>query len=56
METSALGLALIVGGAAFLCSGLVFLPTPQCHSSIEEDKGEISEGLQRMREERGDSS
>jgi hypothetical protein len=33
MDTHAIGLALIVGGAAFLCSGLIFL-LPTGRSSL----------------------
>ncbi len=54
-----LGLALIVAGAAFLCSSLIFLlPTERKVSSsrrsTEENLDEIESYLQRMREERGD--
>jgi hypothetical protein len=54
MET--LGLALIVGGAAFVCSGLVFLlPTGRRSSEsedlIQENRDEIDGHLQRTRSE-----
>ncbi len=54
-----LGLVLIVAGAAFLCSGLIFLlPTERRVSSsrrsTEENLDEIESYLQQMREEHGD--
>jgi hypothetical protein len=54
-----LGLALIVGGAALVCSGLVFLlPTEHKSSgyekSIQKDLNEIEGHLRQLRRERGD--
>jgi len=41
MDINAIGLALIVGGAAFLCSGLIFLlPTGRKLSSSEDSSDE----------------
>jgi hypothetical protein len=53
------GTALIVGGFAFLCSGLVFLlPSERIFSSskksVEESRDEIERDPRRMREERGE--
>jgi hypothetical protein len=36
MDTPAIGLALIVGGAAFLCSGLIFLLLPTGRIKVEQ--------------------
>ncbi len=56
-----LGLALIVAGAALLCSSLIFLlPTERKISSsrrsAEENLDEIESHLRQMREERSDPS
>jgi hypothetical protein len=56
-----LGTALIVGGAAFVCSGLIFLlPTErkvsEAEKSVQESLGEIDRYLQQMRRDRGDLS
>jgi hypothetical protein len=58
MET--LGLALIVGGAAFLCSGLIFLlPSERrmisVDKSFQENLEEIDGNLQHFRNERGEN-
>jgi hypothetical protein len=46
MDTHAIGLALIVGGAAFLCSGLIFLlPAGRKLSSSEAS---IEEGQEKV--------
>ena len=50
-----LGLALIVGGTAFLCSGLIFLLPGKAASSarsVEENIGEIENHLEEMRSKR----
>ena len=54
-----LGTALIVGGLAFLCSGLIFLvPSGLIFSSpkksVEESLDEIEHYLREMRKERGE--
>jgi hypothetical protein len=56
-----LGLALIVGGAAFVCSGLVFLfpserRASELEKSVQENLDEVDGYLQRMRRERSDLS
>jgi hypothetical protein len=60
MDTDSLGVALIVGGLAFLCGGLVFLlPVGRKASqddSIEHDRESVDHGLQASRRERGDLS
>lgn len=58
MET--LGLTFIVGGAAFLCSGLVFLLPSQgagnsADRSFEENLEEIENNLNHFRNERGEN-
>jgi hypothetical protein len=55
----ALGLSMIVGGMAFLFSGLIFLlPTERKLSarkhSLEESQEEIEYHLRQMRKERGE--
>jgi hypothetical protein len=41
MDTDTIGLALIVGGAAFVCCGLVFmLPVRRRRSTVQEDAEE----------------
>ena len=46
MDTHAIGLALIVGGAAFLCSGLIFLlPTGR---KLSSSQGSIEEGQEKV--------
>jgi hypothetical protein len=61
MDTDTIGVALIVGGAAFLCSGLIFLlPTgrkpPSSDGSVEESREEVDRSLREARRERGDLS
>jgi hypothetical protein len=56
-----LGIALLVGGAAFLVSGLIFLvPTRLARSAqqrnVEESREEIDRHLRDLRRERGDLS
>lgn len=56
-----LGLALIVGGAALVVSGLVFLlPGPRKPATrrptIDESREQIDHRLQQMRRRRGDLS
>jgi len=57
----ALGLALIVGGAAFVISGLVF-PLPgsrrlrEQQETIEESREQIDSHLRAMRRDHGDLS
>jgi hypothetical protein len=58
-EMDALGVTLIVGGMAFLCSGLIFLlpwenRLSESEQSIEESQREIDYYLQKMRKERGE--
>lgn len=53
----ALGLALIVGGAAFFCSGLIFLIPERrisADTSFLENLDEIESNLQYSRNERGE--
>ena len=57
----ALGIALLVGGAAFLVSGLIFLvPARSARSArqknVEEGREEIDRHLRDLRRERGDLS
>jgi hypothetical protein len=57
MET--LGLALIVGGAAFLCGGLIFLlplerRRTSATKSFQENLAEVENHLQYFRSERGE--
>jgi hypothetical protein len=54
-----LALALIVGGAAFVCSGLVFLlPSgrgrPRRGESIDESRARVDRHLQELRRHRGE--
>lgn len=56
-----LGIALLVGGAAFLVSGLIFLvPTRLARSAqqsnVDEGREEIDRHLRDLRRERGDLS
>ena len=56
---NALGIALIVGGMAFLCSGLIFLPPKgrkrsSAHASFEQSQRQIDYYLREMRKERGE--
>ena len=55
-----LGLALIVGGAAFVLSGLIFLlPAPRSlrrQDTIEESRERVDFHLERARRDRGDLS
>lgn len=56
-----LALALIVGGAAFFCSGLVFLlPSgrgrPGRTESIDESRARVDQHLEELRRLRGDLS
>jgi hypothetical protein len=54
MLTDTIGVAMIVGGAAFVCSGLVFmLPWPR-YSTVEEDIDEVDKALTRSRQSRGE--
>jgi len=54
-----LALALIVGGAAFICSGLVFL-LPSRHrrlrrgETIDESRERVDQHLQELRRHRGE--
>jgi hypothetical protein len=55
-----IGIALLVGGGAFLCSGLVFLlPTERKLSSrieaFENDLQQIEDHLSQMQKERGET-
>jgi hypothetical protein len=57
----ALGIALIIGGVALVCSGLIFLlPTERKASvsekSVQENLDEIEGHLRQMRGDRGDLS
>jgi len=59
MDTDTIGVALIVGGAAFLCSGLIFLlPTGRkvssTQASVEESREEVDRSLRETQRERGD--
>ncbi len=55
MISDEIGLALLVGGAALVCSGLIFsLPRPRRRSTVQEDTDEIDRGLTEARRERGD--
>jgi hypothetical protein len=57
MDIDTIGVALIVGGLAFLCSGLIFLlPTGRTsqEASIEEDREKVDSGLRASRRERGE--
>jgi hypothetical protein len=57
MLSDDVGLALLVGGAALVCSGLIFtLPKPRRRSRVQEDAEEIDRGLTQARKERGDLS
>jgi hypothetical protein len=55
MDIDTIGIALIVGGFAFLCSGLIFLlPTGRMDSSswedsIEKGREKVDRGLQAAR-------
>ena len=56
-----LGLSLIVGGAALVCSGLVFLlPSrrrrPKRKESIDESRDRVDLHLQELRRRRGELS
>ena len=56
-----LGLALIVGGAALVVSGLVFLlpgprKRPARRQTIDESRDEVDSRLQQMRRQRRDLS
>ena len=58
---SSMGLALVVGGVAFLVSGLIFLlPQPRLRSgrreTIQERRDRIDADLRAKRRERGDLS
>jgi hypothetical protein len=55
MLTDTIGVALIVGGAAFVCSGLVFLlPYGRRRPTVEEDIDEVDAALTRSRQSRGE--
>jgi len=60
MDSDSLGIALIVGGLAFLCGGLIFLlPVGRKASqddSIEENRESVDRGLQAAHDERDDPS
>ena len=66
MDLEPIGAALIVGGLAFLCSGLIFLlpagrkvSSPQDsieENSIEERRDRVDRALRAARSERGDLS
>ena len=56
-----LGLALVVGGAAFVVSGLIFLlpgerKRPRRRETVDESREQIDSRLQQMRRQRGDLS
>ena len=56
---NSLGIALIVGGMAFLCSGLIFLIPVEgkfdsSQDSFEESQERIEYYLRQMRKERGE--
>jgi hypothetical protein len=52
-----MGLAFIVGGAAFVLSGLIFLlPQPRGRDTVEERREQAGARLHEMRRERGDLS
>jgi hypothetical protein len=56
-----IGVALIVGGMAFLCSGLVFLlPTERrissSQKSFEKNQQEIADYLRQIRDQQSDRS
>jgi hypothetical protein len=56
-----LALALIVGGAAFVCSGLVFLLPARRRrlrrgETIDESRDSVDRHLQQLRRQRGDLS
>ena len=58
---NALGLAVLVGGAAFVCSGLIFLlPIERrlsaSREAVQKNIDEIEDNLRLMRRELGDSS
>jgi hypothetical protein len=55
MDTDTMGLALIVGGAAFICCGLIFmLRVRHRRSTAQKDVEEIERALMRMLGKRGD--
>jgi hypothetical protein len=62
MDIDTIGVALIVGGLAFLCSGLIFLlPTGRNVSSSQEDpikerREKVDRDFRATRRERGDLS
>ena len=54
-------LALIVGGAAFVCSGLVFLLPARRRrqrrgETVDESRARVDQHLQELRRQRGDLS
>ena len=59
---TALGVSLLVGGAAFLISGLIFVLLPgrakrlEDQRTIEENREEIDGHVRDLRRERGDLS
>jgi hypothetical protein len=55
MHSHTIGLALIVGGAALLCGGLIFLlPVRRRRSTVEEDTAAVERSLTRARRARGE--
>jgi hypothetical protein len=59
LKMDTLGIALIVGGAAFLCSGLFFLLPAErrassSQQSVQESLDEIEGYLRQLRKQRGD--
>ena len=57
MDTDTIGLALIVGGAAFVCCGVVFmLLVRRRRPTVQENAEEMDRGLMQARRERADLS
>jgi hypothetical protein len=57
MDTDTIGLALIVGGAAFVCCGVVFmLLVRRRRPTVQENAEEIERGLMQAHRERDDLS
>ena len=55
MDIDNIGLALIVGGAALVCCGLIFMvPARRKRPTALEDTEKIDRGLTQARRERGD--
>ena len=57
MDTDTIGLALIFGGAAFVCCGVVFmLLVRRRRPTVQENAEEMDRGLMQARRERDDLS